>query len=122
MSNKEIAGQFNLLAKIMELHGENTFKIRSYANAYLTIRRLDVPLATLDNDSISKFKGIGQAISNKIAELLETGEMATLKRYKDITPQGIQDMLTIKGFGPKKIKTVWKELGVETAGELPVRL
>jgi DNA polymerase (family 10) len=102
----------------MELHGENSFKIRSYTNAYLTIRKLDRELAQMNLDKISDIEGIGKAISTKIIELIETGEMATLNKYKQITPAGIQDLLTIKGFGPKKIKTVWKELGVETAGEL----
>lgn len=118
MTNKEIARNFNLLAKIMELHNENPFKIRSYNNAYLTIRKMESPLAEFTIEELEGIKGIGKAIASKIDELVSTGEMNTLNKYKKRTPEGIQEMLNIKGFGPKKIRTVWKELGVETAGEL----
>ena len=118
MTNKEIARQFNLLGKIMELHNENPFKIRSYNNAYLTIRKMDQAMVDLSIEELEGIKGIGKAIASKIAELVTSGEMNTLNKYKKITPEGIQEMLNIKGFGPKKIRTVWKELGVESAGEL----
>jgi len=118
LTNKEIAKQFQLLGKIMDLHGENTFKIRSYQNAYLTLRKLDKPLSEMSDDELSSIKGVGKAISGKIKELLETGAMSTLEKYKAQTPEGVQEMLNIKGFGPKKIAVVWKELGVESIGEL----
>ncbi len=118
MTNKEIANKFNLLGRIMELHGENPFKIRSYANAYLTIRKWPTNLIDLTEEELASIKGIGKAISSKIRELADTGEMQTLNRYLDKTPEGIVEMLGIKGFGPKKIKVVWQELGVESIGEL----
>jgi len=67
---------------------------------------------------LQSMRGIGKAISEKIHELKETGELKTLNKFLDITPPGVVEMLGIKGFGPKKIKTVWKELGIETTGEL----
>ncbi|MEM9919341.1 MAG: PHP domain-containing protein [Bacteroidota bacterium] len=118
MTNKEIANSFNQLAKIMELHGENKFKIRSYSNAYLTLRKLGEPLAEMSDKEISGIKGVGNAISGKIRELLDNGHMQTLQKYLDKTPPGIVEMLGIKGFGPKKIKSLWDGLGVETIGEL----
>lgn len=118
MTNQEIAKTFQLLGNIMELHGENPFKISSYRNAYITLRKLDKPLLEMSDEDISGIKGVGKAISAKIGELLETGKMATLQKYLDQTPEGIQEMLNIKGFGPKKIYAVWKKLGVETIGEL----
>ena len=118
MTNKEIARTFQYLGNIMELHGENKFKIRSYQNAYITLRKLQQPLAEMAAEEISGIKGVGKAISGKIKELLENGKMETLERYKSQTPEGIQEMLAIKGFGPKKIGVIWKELGVETIGEL----
>ena len=102
----------------MELHKENPFKIRSYQSAYNTLRRLDQPLTDLSDDDISSIKGVGKAISGKIRELIDTGKMNTLERYKEKTPLGIQQMLEIKGFGPKKIKVIWDEFGVESIGEL----
>lgn len=118
MTNKEIASAFQLLGNLMELHGENSFKIRSYQNAYRTIRRLPEPLSEMETEDIAAVKGIGKAILGKINELLEGGTMATLERYKAQTPEGVQDMLQIKGFGPKKIKVIWDALGVESIGEL----
>lgn len=118
MTNKELASKFNLLGKVMGLHGENQFKIRSYTNAYLTLRKLSEDVSEMTEQEISEIPGIGKAIAGKIRELLDTGEMATLNRYLEQTPAGIQEMLTIRGFGAKKILTIWKDLGIETVGEL----
>ncbi|GJM35975.1 MAG: DNA polymerase/3'-5' exonuclease PolX [Saprospiraceae bacterium] len=118
MTNKEIARTFQYLGNIMELHGENPYKIRSYQNAYITLRKLDLPLADMTDQQIGEIKGVGAAISGKIRELLDKGEMATLEKYKEMTPEGVQEMLNIKGFGPKKIAVIWKDLGAETIGEL----
>lgn len=118
MENKDIAKAFQLLASIMELHGENPFKIRSYENAYRNLRNLDRPLAEMSQEEIAALPGVGSAISGKIGELLDSGKMQALEKYRDKTPQGIQEMLQLKGFGPKKIMAVWKGLGVESIGEL----
>jgi len=118
MTNKEIAKTFQLLGKVMELHGENKFKIRSYSNAYMTLRKLQEPLAQMSEEEISQIKGVGKAISAKIRELVDTGEMQTLNKYLEKTPSGVVEMLSISGFGPKKVKTVWDDLGVESVGEL----
>ena len=118
MTNKEIARRFSDLANIMELHNENPFKIRSYANAYITLRKLDTVLAEMPRVDMNAVKGIGNSIGDKIQELLQTGDMQIFRKYADVTPAGVVDMLSIKGFGPKKIQAVWKELGIETVGEL----
>jgi DNA polymerase (family X) len=118
MTNKEIARRFSDLAAIMELHNENPFKIRSYANAYITLRKLDTPLTDMPRSEMDAIKGVGKTIGDKIQELLQTGDMQAFRKYADETPAGVVDMLSIKGFGPKKIQAVWKELGIETVGEL----
>ncbi len=118
MTNKELANTFQFLGNIMELHGENPFKIRSYANAYLIMRKYPTPLSDLSLEELAAIKGIGKAISEKTRELLETGKMAALAKYLEKTPPGVQEMLKVRGFGPKKVKVIWKELGVETVGEL----
>ncbi|MCC6726073.1 MAG: DNA polymerase/3'-5' exonuclease PolX [Saprospiraceae bacterium] len=118
MTNKEIAKQFQYLAEIMELHEDNPFKIKTYQNNYLTIRKLPEPLAEMQASEMEKIKGIGSSTIASIREMLETGTMQALKKFEDITPVGVQEMLHIPGFGPKKIRVIWKELGVETIGEL----
>ena len=118
MTNKEIAKVFNELAGIMELHQENPFKIRSYQNAYIQLRKLQTPLADMSDAELSGVKGIGKTIVAKVRELLATGELDAMKKYQDVTPPGVQEMLKIKGFGPKKIRVIWKDLGAESIGEL----
>lgn len=118
MSNKEIARHFNLLGKIMELHGENPFKYRSYYKAYNTLRKVEASLANQSVDDLQEIEGVGKNIANKIVELSTTGEMQTLMKYQDLTPAGVQEMLLIRGFGPKKVKVIWEGLGIDNIGEL----
>lgn len=118
MTNKEIAKSFQLLGELMELHGENPFKIRSYQNAYLLLRKMDQPVSEIPEEQLSSLKGVGSAISGKIRELVENGKMQTLERYKAQTPAGLLEVLEVPGLGPKKIRTLWKELGIESIGEL----
>ena len=118
MTNKKIAQQFNLLADLMELHRDNPFKIRSYQSAYRTLRKLDTPLAELTDADIGAIKGIGKAITGKIRELLDTGRMATLEKWRTLTPPGLVEMLSIRGFGAKKVRALWTGLEIETIGEL----
>lgn len=118
MTNKQIARAFDELANLMELHEEDPFRIRSYASAYLTLRKIDSPLAGLTEADLKKIKGVGPAIAGKIRELLDNGQMATLEKYRAQTPAGIREMLEIGGFGPKKVRQVWQEMGIENPGEL----
>lgn len=118
MTNKEISGIFKLLSKIMEIHDENAFKTRSYANAAFQIDQLHEPLDKMAPDKIYTLKGVGQAIGKKIEEIIETGELALLNNYLEKTPAGVIEFLKIKGIGGKKIGTIWRELEVESMGEL----
>ena len=118
MTNKEIARLFNQLAGLMELHGDNPYKIRSYQNGYIQLRKLGTPLVDMTDAEIGKIKGVGKSLVGKIREIINTRTFEALTTYLDKTPVGIQDMLNIKGFGAKKIKMIWKDLGAETLGEL----
>ena len=118
MQNKEIAAAFKLIAQLMELHAENPFKIKSYANAAFKIERLEASLKDLSLDEINGIEGIGKSIGAKIGELLLSGSFKDLEMLFEKTPSGVIEMLSIKGVGPKKIGVLWKELQVETMGEL----
>ncbi len=118
MTNKEIARAFQDLASIMELHEENPFKIKTYANAYITLRKLETPLQDCTLPVMQAIKGIGKSTAEKIMELLQTGHLKVFQEYADKTPEGIIKMLQIKGLGVKKIHAIWKQLGIETIGEL----
>jgi DNA polymerase (family 10) len=118
MSNKELANQFRYLAELMELHNENPFKIRSYNNAYLALRKTGTPLAEMSLQEMEQIPGIGKAISGKIQELLQHGKMSAVEKLEEKTPPGLRELLQIPGFGPKKISVIWQELGIESIGEL----
>ena len=118
MHNYEIAEYFSLLAKLMDIHGENAFKIKSYSNAAYTLDRLNDPLEEMTPAQIAGIRGIGEALAQKIVDLLATKQLQILEDYIQKTPAGILEMLKIKGLGPKKIITIWKELGIESIGEL----
>jgi DNA polymerase (family 10) len=118
MDNYAIAENFSLLSKLMDIHGDNSFKAKSYASAAFTIDKLPMPLAGLPAEKIFAIRGIGDTIGKKIVEQLETGQLAALDEYLAKTPPGILEMLRIKGIGPKKISTIWKELEIESLGEL----
>jgi DNA polymerase (family 10) len=117
IDNDFIAGQFSLLSKLMDIHGENSFKARSYSVAAFTLDKLP-PVEGLPLEKMTAIKGIGDAIGKKILELQQTGELKALKEIVHKTPPGVIDMLQIKGLGPKKIATIWKEMEIESVGEL----
>lgn len=116
--NYTIADNFSLLSKLMDVHGENSFKAKSYATAAFTVEKLPLQLQDTPAEEISRIKGIGESISKSIQEMLQTGQCTQLETYIQKTPPGILEMLKLKGLGPKKIATIWKELEVESLGEL----
>ncbi|MEO6230165.1 MAG: helix-hairpin-helix domain-containing protein [Ferruginibacter sp.] len=118
MDNYQIADSFSLLAKLMDIHSENSFKAKSYASAAFTIEKLPMQLCDTPHEKIFGIKGIGESTGKKVIELLTTGELKQLIEMISKTPDGVLEMLNIKGIGPKKIATIWKEMEIETVGEL----
>jgi DNA polymerase (family X) len=118
VSNEVISESFSLLAKLMDIHGENPFKIKSYASAAFSIDKLTEQLSEIPREKISSIKGIGPSIGKQITEILDSGDLPQLREIIGKTPSGVIEMLRIKGLGPKKISTVWKEMEIESIGEL----
>lgn len=118
MENKPISRTLRLLSQMMELHDENPFKVKSLANAAFKIDKIPYRIADKSLAEMEKIDGIGKSTATKIVELLETGAMTDLTDLLSATPEGIVEMLGIKGIGPKKIGIIWHELGIETVGEL----
>lgn len=118
MNNNQIADLFSLLAKLMDINGENSFKIKSYTNAAFQLEKVTTPLKEMEPAQIASLKGVGDAIAKRIGEILTTGHLSLLNEYLEKTPTGVVEMLHIKGIGPKKIHTIWKEMEVESIGEL----
>ena len=113
MDNYAIADQFSLLSKLMDIHGENAFKSKSYASAAFAIEKLPDELSTISHDKIPGIRGIGESTGKKVIELLQTGELQALQQLIAQTPEGVLEMMQIKGLGPKKINTLWKELHID---------
>ncbi|MEO6683075.1 MAG: helix-hairpin-helix domain-containing protein [Ginsengibacter sp.] len=118
MSNKEISNQFGLLSKLMDIHGENPFRAKSYSIVGYKISQLNVELNTLSEKEIFKQSGIGETMGKQIIEILSTGSMQTLTDLIKDTPPGILEIMKIKGIGPKKINQIWKDMEIESVGEL----
>ena len=116
--NSFIADQLSLLSKLMDIHGENSFKAKAYSSAAFTIDKLPKQLSEIPTDKFASIKGIGDSVAKKIVEIFERGEIIALSELIQKTPQGIMQMLNIKGIGPKKITVIWKEMGIESIGEL----
>jgi DNA polymerase (family X) len=118
MDNYYIADQFSMLAKLMEIHGENSFKSKSYSVAAFNIEKLPVQLHEIERDKIFSLKGIGDSVGKKVLEILDRGSLKQLEEYALKTPPGVLEMMNIKGLGPKKIAIIWKEMEIESLGEL----
>ncbi len=102
----------------MELHDENSFKIRGYQNAVFNLDKSDIDLMTLSLKELEQLDGVGKGIAATIYEIATQGISEAMQQYLETTPEGIIELLDIKGIGPKKIKVLWKELGIESGHEL----
>jgi DNA polymerase (family X) len=118
MDNYQIAENFSLLGKLMDIHGENSFKAKTYSIAAYHIENLPGQLTDTPFEKISSLKGIGDSTAKKIIEIIETGKLGALEEIILKTPPGLIELLNIKGIGPKKIHTIWKEMEIESVGEL----
>ena len=118
MDNSAIADNFSLLAKLMDIHGENSFKTKTYSIAAFNIDKLPLQLKDTPRENLFSIQGIGKSVGEKVIEMLDQGRLGVLDEYIARTPVGIIEMLNLKGLGPKKIHTIWKEMGIESVGEL----
>jgi len=118
MNTEAIADSLKLTAQLQELHGVNPFKVKALANAAYRLDKTDINLEGKSLEELSTIEGIGKSIAAKIFELQTTGKLKELEEVLAITPAGVIEMLRIKGIGPKKVGQLWRELLVESPGEL----
>jgi DNA polymerase (family 10) len=119
MDKDQVAGILGEIAVLLELKGENPFKSRAYVNAARALENLSEPLDKIVAENrLGDIDGIGEALQKKITELVTTGKLVYYEELKAATPSGLVAMLDIPGLGPKKIKVVHDELGVETVEQL----
>jgi len=120
MTKNEIADILNEIATLLELKGENPFKVRAYQAGARTLESIEEDqLATLIAEHrLKTIKGIGDALAQKIAELHTTGRLGFLEELKASVEPGLRAMLEVPGLGPKKIRALHAKLGVKTLAEL----
>ena len=118
MSNEEIVALLELTVKLLELHDENEFKIKNLSFAVRALDKETADLITLSVEQISLLQNVGKSVAGKIDEIRRTGISQELTDLLAKTPEGLLEMLQIKGIGPKKVRTIWQELGITDNREL----
>ncbi|MCX7858193.1 MAG: DNA polymerase/3'-5' exonuclease PolX [Deltaproteobacteria bacterium] len=118
MNLKELPEIFENIAGLLEIKGENPFKIRAYQNAAKIISQIDGLEEKIKDKRLTEIKGIGEAIAKKIEEYYKTGSISYYDDLKRDFPLSLLELRKIPTLGPKKIKTLYEKLGITNIGEL----
>lgn len=120
MNNIEIAKVFSEIADMLEMKGENQFKIRAYRGAARAIKHLPLEVERMvrDGDRLEDIPGVGVAIARKTMELVTTGHLRLHDRLRAEFPEGIPALLAIPGVGPRLAMRLYSELGVGSIDDL----
>ncbi len=119
MTKSEIAAVLEEVAALLELKGENPFKIRAYTNAARSLETFGGNISSLqDEEALSKIPGIGKSIAEKIKELAATGSLKYLEELRAEFPAAILELFSISGLGAKKIKALYEQLQVSSIEQL----
>ena len=114
MTKNEIAEALSEIATLLELKGENPFKIRAYQTGARALEGVEEGELTrlVEAGELQSVKGIGEALAQKISELRRTGRLEFLEKLRAAVPPGLVEMLQIPGLGPKKILALHGKLGI----------
>ena len=119
MTKEEIAGVLEQIATLLELKGQNPFKIRAYTNAARAIETFGANVSDFhDEGAVAKIPGIGKSIALKIKELAETGSLKYFQELSAEFPPGILELFSLPGLGAKKIKVLHDKLGISSIDQL----
>ena len=119
MNNAAIAQVFQDMADLLELKEDNPFKIRAYQKAARAIETLPEELdQVMKEGRLREIPGVGEAISQKITELLTTGKLGAYEKLRSEFPEGVINLMSIPGVGPKTALRITKELGISNVDEL----
>ena len=119
MDKESVAEILVEIGTLLELKGENPFKTRAYQNGARTIESLTEPLSkVVEENRLGDIKGIGEALQQKITELVTTGRLKYYEELKASIPPGLVEMLGIPGLGPKKVKAMHDKLGLDSIEKL----
>ncbi len=118
MTNAKIAQAFNEIADLLELKGENPFRIRAYRRAALNVEGMSQDLATLSDEALAALPGIGKDLAGKIRQHVATGRIDLHDALKKEIPAGLLDILRVPGVGPKTAKMLFEKRGVKSVEDL----
>jgi DNA polymerase (family 10) len=120
VQNAEIAAMFDQAAELLEIQGENQFRVRAYRRAARTVEGLPQSVRSLlaAGTDLSDLPGIGKDLAGKIADIVKTGHFALLDALKRKLPGQLGDMAALPGLGPKRIKLLYDKLKVRTLDDL----
>jgi DNA polymerase (family 10) len=119
MTNNQIAQIFYNIAEILDIQGENPFRIRAYIRAGQTIENLTDQISDMpDIDKLKELPGIGDAILEKIKEVLKTGRLEFYEKLKKSEYAPLIELLKVPGMGPKHVKLVYDQLNIKTIKQL----
>lgn len=118
ITNESYADLFKLYSQLLDLHQGDAFKAKNYAAASFRIDKLGLQLDEVPDAELDYVEGIGKSLASKIREIRLTGTFKDLEELAQLTPAGVVEIMKIKGLGPKKVGQIWRELGIESVGEL----
>ncbi len=120
ISNSEIADLFDQLGDLLDIEGENPFRVQAYHRAARTIRSQPKSLADMvtAGEDLTRLPGIGEAIAKKIQTIVQTGKLPQLEQVLARTPRTLVDLMQIEGLGPKRVKTLFSLLDIKTLEDL----
>jgi len=122
MTNEEIARRFERLALLMEIRGDDRFRVRSYRNAAEMVETWPTPVERIAREEgikgLQTIPGVGKAISGKIVELLERGTFEAWERLTAVTPVTTLDLLGVEGVGVKTAATLYQQFKISSLGDL----
>ncbi len=118
--NAELVAAFNRLANLLEIKGENPFKIRAYRNAARTIEGLgrSVEEMVRAGEDLTELPGIGKDLAQKIKDFVETGRIEKLEELEREIPAPLLELLSVEGLGPKRIRVLYENLGIKDLDQL----
>jgi len=120
VQNTDVADIFNKVADLLDIQGANPFRIRAYRNAARSISSLPRNVSDMieENYDLTALAGIGEDLASKIREIVETGALSQLEALEGDTPSELDTLMKVAGLGPKRVKALHQDLGIENLKEL----
>jgi DNA polymerase (family X) len=118
VSNREIASKLLLIGELLEITGENIYKIRAFNRAADVVLHYTNPVDAMSEEELKLVPGIGPAIAKKTREIIDTGTCNELEELRAKVPPSLIELLGLEGVGPKTIAVLWKKMNIQSIDDL----